>query len=103
MHQNLPKNSKVFTYWNDGPVIGMDMYNCHWCPEVRSYMKSGFNQSAQETYNWLKSNSYQYIIIDGQTVREFGGDPVNSKVKGFMEQGSFRPVFQNNGALIFKV
>jgi len=103
MYQNLPKNSHVFTYWNDGPVIGMDMYNCHWCQDIRSYMKTGFNQSAQQTHDWLKSRSYEYIIIDGQTVKYFGMNETNSKLNGFGESGLYRPVFQNNGAMIFKV
>ena len=103
MYQKLPKNSHVFTYWNDGPIIGLDMYNCHWCPDVRDYMRSGFNQSAKQTHDWLSSRSYQYIIIDGQTAREFGSDSVNNKVKGFVDSGLFEPVFQNNGAIILRI
>ncbi|MBN4049046.1 hypothetical protein JYT91_00345 [archaeon AH-315-M20] len=103
MKDNLPKNSHAFTYWNNGPIIGMDMFSCHWCPDIRRYMKTGFNENTQDTYNWLKSHDYAYIIIDGQTVREFGIEQVNQKVNGFAESGLFQPVFQNQGAVIFRI
>ncbi len=103
MKDNLPSNSKVFTFANNGPVIGMDMFSCHWCNDIRVYMKTGFNESTQDTHNWLKQRNYEYIIIDGQTAKEFGPEQVNQKVKGFAESGLFQPVFQNQGGVIFKV
>jgi len=103
MKDNLPKNSNVFTFVNNGPVIGMDMYTCHWCDDVRGYMKNGFNQSTQETYDWLKKNNYEYLAIDGQTVRKFGANESNIKLQGLVQSGLFQPVFQNQGAVFFKI
>jgi hypothetical protein len=103
MKDNLPKNSNVFTFKNNGPIIGMDMYTCHWCDDVSSYRQEGFNQTAQETYNWLKNNNYEYLIIDGQTARKFGGEETNRKMQGLTESGLFQPVLQNQGAVIFKI
>lgn len=102
MKENLPKDSKVFTFWNNGPIIGMDMFACHWCKDVRDYMDNGFNQTANENYNWLKSKGYEYIIIDGQTVREFGQNESISKLQELAQLGS-RQVFQNQGAVVFKI
>ncbi|MEK6948742.1 MAG: hypothetical protein AABX34_00875 [Nanoarchaeota archaeon] len=102
MKENLPKNSKVFTFWNNGPIIGMDMFSCHWCKDVRGYMDSGFNESANENYNWLKSKGYEYFIIDGQTVKWFGQNESINKLQEFAQSG-LRPVFQNQGAVIFKI
>jgi hypothetical protein len=100
---NLPRNSNVFTFVNNGPVIGMDMYTCHWCSDVRAYQKEGFNESVEANYNWLKSKEYEYIVIDGQTARDFGADEVNNKIQQIAESGFFSPVFQNQGAVIFKI
>ncbi len=103
MKDNLPKNSQVFTFWNNGPVIGLDMNTCHWCKDVRDYMEKGFNQTAQENYNWLKKENYKYIIIDGQTAKWFGGNETNKKLQEIGESGLFKPVFQNQGAVIFSI
>ena len=103
MKDNLPKNSHVFTFANDGTVIGMDMYTCKWCDEVKEYKKNGFNQTAQDTYDWFKSNDYDYVIIDGQTVSKFGLNESLSKLKEFEASGRFHAVFSNNGGVIFKV
>ncbi len=103
MKDNLPRNSHVFTFVNNGPVIGMDMYTCHWCEDVRGYMKQGFNQSIQENYNWLKSEGYEYVVIDGQTSRAFGADETNNKIQQIAESGFFTPMFQNQGAVIFRI
>ncbi|MCH8004330.1 MAG: hypothetical protein IH934_06915 [Nanoarchaeota archaeon] len=103
MKDNLPKNSNVFTYRNSAVVIGMDMYTCHWCDYVRNYRIDGFNQSAQETYDWLKNKNYEYLIIDGLTVRKFGIEDSNEKIRELAESGLFQPVLQNQGAVIFKI
>ena len=103
MKDNLPKNSKVFTFWNNGPVIGMDMYSCHWCQDVRGYMDTGFNKSVNENYNWLKSRDYEYLIIDGQTVKWFGANETIAKLQDLAQSGLFKPEFQNQGAVIFKI
>ncbi len=100
---NLPKNSKLFTFVNNGAVIGMDMSTCHWCDEVRNYQKNGFNQTAEENYNWLKRTGYSFVIIDGQTVRKFGANASNEKLKDYSSSGLFQPVFQNQGAIILKI
>ena len=103
MKDNLPKNSKVFTFWNNAPLIGMDMYTCHWCDETINYMKTGFNQTAQENHDWLKGNNYQYLIVDGQTAVGFGVNVSNEKITAIAESELFRTVFQNNGAIIFRI
>jgi hypothetical protein len=103
IRDNLPSNSQMFTFENNGPVIGMDMYTCHWCDDVRGYMRNGFNQSAQENYNWLKSKGYEYVIVDGQTVKKFGVDESNQKIIEMAESGLFQAAFQNNGAVILKI
>jgi|TARA_Y100000031_G_C8164759_1_gene358749 hypothetical protein len=103
MRDNLPANSRMFTFTNNGPIIGMDMFECRWCSDVRDYQRSGFEESAQDNHNWLKSKSYEYIIIDGQTAQKFGPEEVNNKVQDMIQSGRFQVVFQNQGAVIFKV
>ena len=103
MKENLPTNSKVFTYWNSGPVIGMNMFTCHWCSNIRDYMDNNFNDTAQDTHSWLKNNEYEYIILDGQTAKWLGQEATNNKIKSLGESGLFKPVFQNQGAIILQV
>lgn len=103
LRNNLQKNLNVFTFVNNGPVIGMDMYTCHWCSNVQQYMKNGFNESAEQNYNWLKREGYKYIIIDGQTARRFGANETSNKLQEFAVFGRFKPVFNNNGMIIFGV
>ncbi|MBI2208871.1 hypothetical protein HYU50_05230 [Candidatus Woesearchaeota archaeon] len=103
MKENLPKNSKVFAFSHDDPVIGSDMFSCSWCKGVLDYRKTGFNDTAQEKYNWLKSKDYEYLIIDGRTAKTFGANETNSKIQEIAQSGLFRPIFQNQGAVIFQI
>jgi len=103
MKDNLPKNSNIFTFGNHDQVIGMDMFSCKWCDDVRGYEKIGFNETAQENYNWLRNKGYEYIIIDGRNARTFGTSEINTKVQDLIQSGLFTPTFQNNGAVIFRV
>ena len=63
---NLPRNSNMFTFVNNGPVIGMDMYTCHWCEDVRYYMRNGFNQSAEDCngISWHRSSIRAWDLLD---------------------------------------
>ena len=103
LKDNIPKNTKVFTFANNGAVIGMDMYTCHWCNEVKKYQNTGFNETAQQNYNWLKNNGYLFMIIDGQTVRKFGVNETNNKIKELAASGLFNSRFQNQGFILFGI
>ncbi len=72
MQKNLPANSNVFSFVNDGAIIGLDMVTCRWCPQVRDFKKAGFNQSAPEIYEFLKQQNYEYVIIEGQFFKQYG-------------------------------
>ena len=103
MKENLPKNSRVFAFSHDDPVIGSDMFSCRWCKDVLDYRKTRFNDTAQETYNWLKSREYGYFVIDGRAAKTFGAEETNAKVQGIAQSGLFKPIFQNQGAVIFQI
>jgi len=103
MKENLPKNSKVFAFSHDDPVIGSDMFSCRWCKDVLDYRKTRFNDTAQETYNWLKSREYGYFVIDGRAAKTFGAEETNAKVQDIAQSGLFKPIFQNQGAIIFQI
>ena len=100
---NIPKNVTVFTFSNDGIIIGFDKYICHWCSDVREYQKIGFNQSAEQNYDWLKKGEYKYIIIDGQTTRKMGLNETNNKLRSYIDSTKFKAIFGNNGFVIFSV
>jgi hypothetical protein len=100
---NLPLDTKVFTFVNDAPIIAYDKFTCHWCEDIHDFQKTGFNESAEKTYNWLKSKNYDYIVVDGQTSRKFGANETNNKVQSFINSNQFRPVFNNNGVIIFEL
>ena len=103
MKDNLPKNSNVFAFSHDDPVIGSDMFSCRWCEDVLEYRKTGFNDSAQETHNWLKAQNYEYLVIDGRSAQTFGAEETNTKLQELNQSGLFQVVLQNQGAVIFKI
>lgn len=100
---NIPNGKKVFTFSNNALILGLDKFICHWCDDVRSYQRSGFSNTAEQDYEWLKKDKYTYIIIDGQAARKFGSNETNHKVQGFIGSGKFRPIFSNNGIIIFEI
>ena len=103
LKENIPSETKVFTFSNNALVIGLDKFICHWCIGVQDYQRNGFNSTAEDSYNWLKKEQYKYVIIDGQATRRFGINETNNKIKGLIGSGRFKPVFGNNGIIIFGV
>lgn len=100
LKDNLPSEAKIFTFSNNGVIIGFDKYICHWCQDVREFQSRGFNSTAQELHKWLKSRNYQYFVLDGQTARKYGINETNQKLQSTLSSGLFKPVYQTNGFIL---
>jgi len=103
MRENIEPDAKVFSFVIDGPTIGMDKFICYWCDDIREFKKTGSNKTASEINSFLKTRGYEYLIIDGQFAKEYGTDATNVKVQELAQSGLFTPVFQNQGAIIFRI
>jgi len=103
LRENLPINTKIFTFTENYFVIGFDMYSCIWCEDINKYKETAINKSGAELNSWLKIRGYQYLIIDGRTVRKFGSNETNNKVNELLSSNLFKPVHQTNGAFILKI
>ena len=101
--KELPSDTKVFSFTNDGIVIGLDKFICAWCDDVVEFKKTAINETTEELYNWLKERRYEYLAIGGQEAREFGIDVVNNKVNEMISSNLFQPAYQTKGVLILKV
>lgn len=102
MKDNIEPDTNVFGFVIDGPIIGMDKFICFWCDDIREFKKTGMNKTAAEISSFLRTRGYEYLIIDGQYAQKYGAEQTNSKLQELVESGLFRPVFQNQGAVIFK-
>jgi len=103
MKENIGPNANVFGFIINGPIIGMDQFICYWCEDIREFKKTGVEKSASEIHSFLSERNYEYLIISGNFVKEFGEEITNTKIQEFVQSGLFVPVFQNNGAVIFKI
>lgn len=102
LKDNLPSGTRVFTFSNNALIIGLDKFICHWCNDIREFQRNGFNSTAQDTYNWLKSKRYEYLAIDGQAVKKFGIEETNIKVQSLLASGKFLQVHQTQGFILLK-
>ncbi len=103
IRENLKPDTKVFGFVIDGPIIGNDKFICYWCEDIIDFRKDAINKTASEISTFLKSRGYEYIIIDGQVVKEYGAEKANAKLQEFADSGLFSPAYQNQGAIIFKI
>ena len=102
MMNNIPKNSRVFTFSNGGAVIGFDQFSCRWCKDDIDYITKGFNETPEQNYNYFKKNSYKYFILDGQAARRFGLNETQNKLQQAAGYGKFKPL-TTNGFFLFEV
>lgn len=100
--ENIPINTPVFSF-GKGPMNGIDMFSCNWCPEVQNYIKFGINESADNNYKWLKDNGYEYMVIDGLTIGRHGLNQTEKKLQSLVAHNRFQMLFNNNMIFIFKV
>lgn len=101
--KNLPPNTKVFSFTNDGIIIGFDKFTCAWCDNVVEFKETAIEVSTEDLHKWLRDNNYDYLTIGGQEARKFGMDMVSNKTRDIISTGLFRPEHQTNGVIVFKV
>ena len=62
----IPDNTKVFTFApRDKLVIGLGKFSCAWCQEIIDFREDIIDRDAEELYGFLKSNGYEYLILNG--------------------------------------
>jgi len=103
LKDNLPAGTRVFTFSNNGVIIGLDKFICHWCDDVTEFQKNGLNSTSQEIYGWLKARNYNYVVLDGQTAKNFGAEQTNNKLQNLISSGKFLPLHQTSGFILLKV
>ena len=103
MNGNIGPNAHVFGFTINGPIIGMDQFICYWCEDIREFKRTGVEKSAEEIHSFLQKKGYGYLIIGGNFAKKFGANKTNTKLEELVQSGLFTPVFQNQGAVIFRV
>lgn len=103
LKDNVEPNTKIFTFINDGPVIGMDKFICNWCEDIKDFKKTGINKTPFEVSTFLKTRNYKYVIIDGQFAEKYGVNETNSKVNGLVNSGLFKPIYATSGFLLLEI
>ena len=90
LKENLPSNTKVFSFVHGSTIIGMDKFICSWCEDIRTFQKEGVNESASETHSFLKSKGYNYLIIEGKFAQKHGINETNKKMNELTSSGIFK-------------
>ena len=112
MHQNLPKNSKVFTYSRDDKhITGFDMESRFWEEEVVNFRAVMINKIPEEFYLFLKQNNYEYTMISGMSYKylgkQFGENQTQQAINDLIEfsqsSPNFSSLYQTKGAILLKV
>ncbi|MBN1157008.1 hypothetical protein JXA85_05295 [Candidatus Woesearchaeota archaeon] len=101
--RELPYNAAVFTFTDNLFVISYDKYSCEWCPDIDEYRKTAFDRTAVELNSWLKSKKYEYLLIDGRTLRNFGINETTIKAQELVSSDLFIPVKQSESFLALRV
>lgn len=103
MQESLPVDTKVFAFTENYFVIGFDMFTCIWCDEFKENEETLFNQTADYTLSWLRSQEYEYLVIDSRTARKYGINETNNKIQTLLDSGSFTITSQQMGLVLMRI
>ncbi len=109
LKDNLPIDTKVYPICGSGDkkLIGFDKLAFSWRDEGAWEYKTldkAATLPAAEAANYIKSKGYDYLVIDGDCVKpQHLGNATNQKIKELVESGRFKPIFQNQGAIILAI
>ncbi|MFH1182146.1 MAG: hypothetical protein V1702_04265 [Candidatus Woesearchaeota archaeon] len=98
----LPPNTKVFSFLTDDQVIGFDKFSCGWCKDESELRKRGLNITGEEMHSWMLEHGYQYLLVGGMEVRNFGQDAVDSFIDSIQNSTLFSLAHQTNGLIVLK-
>ncbi len=100
--RTLPDNTRVFTFDNPDQVIGFDKFACGWCKADYDMKQRFRNLTAKELYDFMKSNSYSYVILGGLDTKFYDYNSTDKLIKDVASSGLFSVANQNQLAIIFK-
>ncbi|TAL56337.1 MAG: hypothetical protein EPN86_02685, partial [Nanoarchaeota archaeon] len=101
----LPADSRVFslTYRHAANIIGLDHFTCNYCQvDIEMREKTG-NVSTSELHDWLKSNKYDYVILDADYGLKYGAENAKNRATEMLNSGKFTVVKNNDNFVLFRV
>jgi hypothetical protein len=113
--KNLPPESRVLTYSERGDKFAMSFgtFTCLWCKDEIEFRKSYLHEGPDFTYQFMKKHNYKYLIFDAKShiflkkkIEAQGldvGTFLNDKLQEIGNSGLFKPVYQNQGGVVFEV
>ena len=105
LYQNTPTNAKVFPFTAVRVhAIGFDKYSCEWCRDVVEFRRGALGKSPSELSTWLKSEGYEYVLLDQMYDREKSQD-IAKKTEELATSGLFTPLAKASQGVgvVFKV
>jgi len=100
---NLPKDTRIFTLYNDNAVLGSNMFICQYCEDEINFKKTAINSTPEQISNFLKSHNYEYLVLGGMQAQHFGQDKLQKLVDNLGKTDFFSITQQNQAFLLLKV
>lgn len=101
--KTLPINTKVFSFSNDGAVLGLNKFICAWCKEVFEFRKNIMGKTGDGIYSWLKGNGYEYAILGQQEVGIYGLNETNGLIQKMLTTERFQLAGQTETTVVLRV
>jgi hypothetical protein len=99
---SLQPETKVFSFLTDDQVIGFDKFSCGWCKDEAELRKNGLNISGEDMHAWMLEHGYQYLLIGGMEVKQFGENATSTFIDSVQNSKKFTLAHQTNGLIILK-
>jgi hypothetical protein len=104
LRQNLPPDTRVFSFKDNLLVIGQDMRADFWKKEYKKDFHDAFGQNIKSLFENLKKHGFQYLIISPKDTLAFGFDHLNKKIEDLVNDKNFQIIANHKkGARIFKI
>lgn len=103
MKDNLPKNTKVLSYCGDWlDVLSYDKLQEGWKPEISAFYNNVVNMTTQDVVSFMKTNEYNYLIVDAQCVKKYNATFANERLQEAIATGMFEPAYDSQVGVILK-
>jgi len=112
MKDNLPIDSRVYSFYDQKRVIGLDQFACSWCKDIRDYSEHSIEINMSENYDWFKDNEFDYVVFSARyldwTNKIYGEENstklLNTRINEAVDMpNKFKVVHQKQGFILFQI
>ena len=103
LRDNLPPDTRVFSFVSGNKLQGFNMFFCEWCEQEKTLQEIFAVMTPYEIYFELDKRGYRYLIMNNWYTDQYGGNETFMQFKRITNSGYFEEAYSNPKFVVAKL